>query len=180
MIVDVRFDKSAAGFDVRVQANVAVTAATWGVQDKPIARAVVAPALIVCVAFDVMAIEAVLAATEHDSESDPPFDPGVNTFTTWLPVVAEPDVVNVGPAASEAVGADGTGAAGVTRLNDAGPGGWLLSVPVKSLQSVLVASRRPISPLASIAYVNVVPDGKAAGTVRINSAILISAPMAPG
>ena len=63
----------------------------------------------VCVAFDVMAIDAVLAATEHDSASDPPFDPGVGTFTDWLPVVVEPDVVSVGPAASEAVGAVAVG-----------------------------------------------------------------------
>ena len=128
----------------------AVAAATWGVQVNPTGVAVVAPAAIVCVAPLLIAIAAaalVGVVIEQLSASDPPSEPGVTTFTVWLPVPP----VSVGPAESEATGADATGAAGVTRLNDTAPGGRLLSVPVKSLQSVLVASRRPISPLASIA-----------------------------
>ena len=70
----------------------------------------------VCVAFDVMAIEAVLAATEHDSASDPVSDPGVSTFTPWLQFAVAPAVVRVGTAARDAVGAVAPGAAGVTRL----------------------------------------------------------------
>ena len=85
-------------------------------QVKPIARAVVAPALMVCVALDVIAIDAVFAATEQERASDPVSDPGVSTFTPWLPVAVAPAVVRVGTAARDAVGAVATGAAGVTRL----------------------------------------------------------------
>ena len=50
-------------------------------QLKPIAEAVLAPELIVCDAFEVIAIDAVLAATVHTKPSVPPSDPGVSTFT---------------------------------------------------------------------------------------------------
>ena len=169
-----RFGNSAAGFGVCVQANVAVTAATCGVHDKPIARAVVAPALIVSVAFDVMAIEAVLAATEHDSASDPPFDPGVNTFTTWLPVAVEPNVVNVGPAASEAVGAVATGAAAFTTCNGVGSSGVKSAAPVPSHVLVVKLSNWAVGPTVYV------PEGTEPGTVSVNDAAKIPSPAGTG
>ena len=59
----------------------------------------------VCVALDVIAIDAVFAATEQERASDPVSDPGVSTFTPWLPVAVAPAVVRVGTAARDAVGA---------------------------------------------------------------------------